>query len=388
MRWRVRKRKGAAGAAAVLALAGTLVYVLWPGPDLREGSEELGGADVAVDVGSRPPSSYRIVYRVENRAGGRTIVATETLLVRRPFEALSVRTSGPPPGKKEDNRTVNGFGRLRNGDLILAVPPATAALDRRLDTYVEAAAKDGFAGAREARRVAGRRCRVFRLSAPGGIEGLVPVREIEEDYSDVCIDAAGLVLEEVGVVGGEPLNRKVATRVDEAPDVAEGSFDVGDPTLDVRQGGGSVRQITLSSRPPGTFWELRAVPEGFTHDGRYTVVPPQTGFDDPTQRQRLIAFTSDVWRNGVDVLIVEQGATLGGSAPFSEDPKAKRVGVGALGRGQLVYGPSSVEVRVLREGGRFVRVTGTLRPSELLRAARSLEEVEGGELVFLDGSGG
>lgn len=369
---------------ATLALAGVLVYVLWPGPNLREGSGELGGAAVSVDVGSRPPDLYRIVYRVENRAGGQMIVGTETLLVRRPFDALSVRKAGPPPGAKEDNRTVNAFGRLRQGELVLAVPPATAALDRRLDTYVRAASKDGYVQPRETRRVADRPCRIFRLSAPGGIEGLERVRDIEDTYTDICIDAAGLVLEEVGVVEGKLLNRKLATGVDDDPEVPEGAFDTGDPTLDVRQGGGSVRRVTLASRPPGRFWEMREAPEGLGHEGRYTVVPPQTGFDDPTQRQRLIAFTTDVWRDGTDVLIVEQGATLGGSAPFAEDPNAREVRVGALGRGQLVYGPSSVEVRVLRDGGRFVRVTGTLEPSELLRSARSLEEVEGGDLEFLD----
>lgn len=369
------------GFTATLALAGVLVYVFWPGPDLREGSEPLG--DVTVDVGNRTPTAYLIVYRVENRAGDSVVVSTERLLVRRPFEAVSTRLTGPPPGGKEQSRTVSAFARLKNDQLTLAAPPSPASLDRRTDAFFPEAVKAGYAEEREARRVAGRRCRVYRMAGGAGAAGLAPVAEAEDTYTDVCVDEAGLVLEEVGVVGGELLTRRLAARVDESPEIPDGSFEAGEPTLDVRQGGGSVCQLAPGSRPPEAFWELRKPPEGFTHRGRYTVVPPQTGFDDPTQRQGLVAFTSDVWRRGSDVLVVEQGGTLGGSAPFEEDPDAQGVRLGALGRGQLVYGSSSAEVRVLRKGGRFVRVLGTIPPSRLVTAGRSLNEEKGGELRFV-----
>lgn len=378
----MRKRRKTVVFAATLALAGVLVYVLWPGPNLREASEVLG--DVAVDVGARTPTAYAIVYRVENRAGDTLVVSSERLLVRRPFEAVSVRLEGPPPGTKEQSRTVNAFARLKTEQLTLAVPPSPASLDRRLDVFLPEAVKAGYAAEREARRVAGRSCRVYRMAGAEGAAGLERVAEAGDTHTDVCVDEAGLVLEEVGVVGGDLLTRRLATDVDEDPDIPDGSFDAGEPTLEVRQGGGAVRRLTPDSRPPGTFWELPEPPEGLAHEGRYSIVPPQTGFDDPTQRQNIIAFASDVWRDGIEVIIVEQGATLGGTAPFAEDPNAQRVEVGDLGRGQVVYGSASAEVRVLREGGRFVRVLGTLPPSRLLAAARSLQEVEGGELVFLE----
>jgi hypothetical protein len=142
--------------------------------------------------------------------------------------------------------------------------------------------------------------------------------------------------------------------------------------------------VSLDSRPPGEFWEFERPPKGFEHHGRYAVVPPQTGFDDPRQRQQLIAFTSDVWVDGVDAIVVEQGATLGGTAPFVADPNGVNLRFGSLGRGQLVYGLISTEVRVLKEGGKFVRVTGTVAPSRLVAAAGSLQKKAGGELVYLD----
>lgn len=370
------------GFTATLALAGVLVYVFWPGPDLREGSEPLG--DARVRVASRTLSSYGIVYRVESRAGGAVVVSTDRLVVRRPFEARSQNRSGPPPGGKEQSETVNALTRLKTGRLTLAVPPAPASLDRRPDAFFPEVVKAGYASEREVRRVAGRRCRIYRMAGDAGALSLAKAEKATDTYNEVCVDEAGLVLEEIGVTDGKLLTRRLAVEVDEDPDIEDGSFDPGEPSLEVRQGGGAVRQLTPDSPAPGTFWELGAPPEGFEHRGRYSVVPPQTGFDDPTQRQRLIAFASDVWVDGVDVLIVEQGATLGGTAPFAEDPNAQRVRVGELGRGELVYGFASTEVRVLRDGGRFVRVFGTLAPSRLLAAARSLEEKEGGTLVFLD----
>jgi hypothetical protein len=192
------------------------------------------------------------------------------------------------------------------------------------------------------------------------------------------------VLEEVDFADGKLLNRRVTVEVEENARMPDRFFRTGKPEANVRQGGGSVRRVDPDSRPPGTFWEPSKGPVGFRRVGRYAVIPPQAGFGDPAQRSGIIAFTSDVWRHGIDVIVIEQGATLGGSAPFSRDPDARRVRVGALGRGEILYRLRPSEVRVLLKAGRFVRVVGTLTPSRLLAIARSLEKKPGGELVYLD----
>ena len=378
----MRRRKRLIALALVLALAAIAVYVLRPGPNLREGSVELSSGTVR--VGERNPDSYRVVYRIESRAGGELVVSTERLFVRRPFESRQESWSGPPPGTRRTSTSINAFGRIRFNDATFNVAPAPAPQDRRVDTSLEEAERGGYLDVRELRRVAGRTCRIHRIAGEGQSGSLLRLDDDAETYTDICLDEAGLLLEEVTVVDGDLLSRKVASEVDESPELNDGMFRAGETELEVRQGGGSVKQAQPASRPPGTFWELPAQPRGFERRGRYAVIPPQAGFDDPTQRSGIITFVTDVWVRGIDVLVVEQGATLGGRDPFAADPNARKVRVGDLGHGEVLYGLRTSEVRVLRKGGKFVRVFGTLEPSRLLAIARSLEEQPGGELVYLD----
>jgi hypothetical protein len=382
IRWRVRRRRRSIALALVLALAAVAVYVLWPGPNLREGSAELSSGTVR--VGERRPDSYRIVYRLESRAGGELVVSTERLWVRRPFESRQESWSGPPPGTKRTSTSINAFGRIRFNNAGFNVAPAPAPQDRRVDALLQEAERGGYVDVRELRRVAGRTCRIHRIAGEGQSGSLLRLEDDAETYSDTCLDEAGLALEEVSVVDGDLLTRKLAVEVDESPELDDEMFRPGEVELSVRQGGGSVKEAEPTSRPPGTFWELPDEPRGFERQGRYAVIPPQAGFDDPTQRSGIITFVTDVWVRGIDVLIIEQGATLGGRDPFAADPNARKVQVGELGRGEVLYGLRTSEVRVLRKGGKFVRVFGTLEPSRLLAFARSLEERPGGELVYLD----
>jgi hypothetical protein len=382
IRRHLRRRRWTLVAIAVLLLVGFVVYVRRPTADLRTGSLEVSTG--RVDIASRVPRSYRIVYRSESRAGDDVVVNTDEVVVDRPFDARS-QTRAATAGSKTRAKTVNAFGRLATDRTVLAVGPSPASLDRRADVFFPAAVEDGFAAARELRRIANRTCRIFRIAGSSATPSLEKVSDADDDYSEVCVDEAGLILEELGVVDGKLLTRRIATRVDEDPKVDDGIFDLGAPTLGVRQGGGSVRRMADDSRPPGNpFWEPEDAPGGFRHRGRYAVVPPQSGFDDPTQRSQLIAFTSDVWVDGRDAIVVEQGATLGGSEPFEEDLSSEFVDVGDIGEGELVYGYITTEVRFLLGGGRFVRVFGTVEPKRLLAMARSLEEKEGGTLVFAD----
>ncbi|MGH2760688.1 MAG: hypothetical protein ACRDKJ_14150 [Actinomycetota bacterium] len=383
VRWRARRRRRPLIALGVLALGAIIAYVLWPGPDVRAGSEEI--VEGRIRVASRIPSEYRLVYRVESRAGDELVVSTEKVWVRRAFEARVESWTGAPPGRRRTSTTVHAFARINTGRAVFAVPPAPAPQDFRIDANLAEAERAGYADAREHRRVGGRICRVYRRGAEGGSGTLSRLGEKEPDeYTDTCFDAAGLPLEVAMFVDGKLLTRSIAVVVDEDPQLADRSFRVGAPTLEVRQGGGSVLRVDPDSRPPGDFWEARDDPRGFDHFGRYAVIPPQAGFEDPTQRPGIVTFVSDVWTRGRDVIVVEQGATLGGRAPFQADPNARKVAAGDLGRGELAYGLRTSEVRILLEGGHFVRVHGTLAPSRLLAVARSLSKVEGGDLVYLD----
>jgi hypothetical protein len=224
---------------------------------------------------------------------------------------------------------------------------------------------------------------VYRIGASSSAPNLPPLREAD-DVTEVCVDEAGLVLEEVTYDGAEVSRRRVAVDVSERPRVPNDELDVPKPKGDPRQVG-SVQQLENDSRLPGeTFWVLGEEPKGFRFRGRYSVVPAgQPGFTDPTARGSVITFVSEVWTDGIDILVIDQGATQG-DAPFADDPNAKEVDGGELGDGELLYSLFASEARFKMPGTRFVRVRGTLPPSDLVDIARTMEGVPGGPLRVKD----
>lgn len=385
------RRLAIISAVILVGLATVAAWRLWgTSEDLRAGSErvEEGGVDVA----SRTPQGYEIVYLVEERGGDERNVSTDRVRVRRPFDLRVEVFSGAPPGEELLSSRINTFARLATGggdaqEATFAIPPGPTTSDRRLGAYLDEALDAGVVEAREARRILGRVCRVYR---GGGLPGQgLQALEGAEHVRELCLDEAGLVLEELGYAGaGERLlTRRVAVEVTEEPIFGDDLFEVGEPSFPVDAGGGSVRPVDPSSRPPGTFYELEGPPEGFEHRGRYAVVPPQEGFDDPIRRDRIVTLVVDVFVRGPDALVVERGQTLGGVEPFEGDPSAAGVEIEGLGRGEMVLQPWAARLRVRLEGGRFLTLKGTVAPAVLERAAERLEEVEGGSLVYLDDEG-
>jgi hypothetical protein len=345
-------------AVAVLVAVGVAVFlVARPGPDNpRAGSTELASGSVHIE--DRLPRSYRIAYRVEIFSGKEKTTTTSELFVHRPFESRA-------------GDSVEAFTRHAERGSSFFIPPGPTITDRRPDAVLHDAVRDGYADKRELRRVTGRTCRVFRTGAGSTSPSLPPLERVRE-LTDVCVDEAGLILEEVTYGKGKIIRRSVATSVSEHPRVSDDTFRVPKPKGDPRQVG-SVLELEPDSRlPGGTFWELPKSPKGFTFRGRYSVVPAgQPGFTDPLSRGNVITFVSEVWTDGADVLVIEQGATQG-SEPFGPDRNARDVKAGKLGRGELRYSMSASEVRFLTGGTRFVTVRGTLAPSKLLAIARSL----------------
>src|SRR5947208_12140993 len=123
---------------------------------------------------------------------------------------------------------------------------------------------------------------------------------MDGSYTDLCIDGAGLVLEEVSFSSGKILLRRLAVEVDENPTLADSLFGVKGTPIDVRSGGGTIRALTPGSRTPGSFWELPSAPAGFAHMGRYAVIPPQAALANPQQRGSIVATVDDVWVDGPD----------------------------------------------------------------------------------------
>ncbi len=352
-------------AAALFAVVALVSWVLRPRSDPREGSTVV--ADGRVRVGAPIPPTYRIVYRTEIRSGEDTTVSRSAVLVDRPF-ASRVGDS------------VESFARHAERQTSFWIPPGPTAADRRPDAVIDDAVDDGYIRARETRRVAGRLCRVYRAGG-GSVSPSLPPLDRAKEFTDVCVDAAGVVLEEVAFSASEEITRRtVATSVTERPRLPERGIKAPKPQGDARTVGSVIELEPDSRLPGGRFWELGDAPKHFTARGRYSVVPAgQPGFTDPTARSSVITFLSEVWTRGPDVFVIEQGATRG-SDPFGADPNARDVKVKGLGRGELRYSMTASEVRFDVGGTRFVRVRGTLPPSELLEIARDLRGVDGGPL--------
>ena len=159
----------------------------------------------------------------------------------------------------------------------------------------------------------------------------------------------------------------------------------GPPTLPEKAGGGSVRRVDPASRPPGTFFELSGPPPRFSDHSRYAVVPPQGATTtDPARRNSVVAGVSDVFVRGPDIIVVDQGATLGGVPAFPEQPGAAKLDLGAVGSATVLPWLGGNELRVSRPNGHYVRLAGTVPVSELAAVGRDLHPVEGGQLVVLD----
>ena len=350
----------------------------------RAGSEVRPDADdVAIE---RAPATARVVYRVETGGGASISVVTDTLSSRRPFESRLETRSGPPPGTGEPTARVGWFLHTAtvssSTPSIVQVAPGLPPTDLRLDVALEEAVERDLVERREVREVAGRACQVYRsrdtLAAP--------VRAPERrDFVDTCVDEAGLVLEEVVTVEGTILTRRVAVDVEEDVVLDDSLFTADGTPASVAGGGGSARKLKGGSMPEGEFWVLDTPPAGFEHAGRYSVVPPQPenfSPEDPTREGFRRAAVVDVWRRGVDIITVEQGGTLQGAEAFEPVAGAPPIGVPPFGDGELILSGAGVELRVKRDGGRYLRVIGTTPVDELLSVAASLRATQGNTLEF------
>jgi hypothetical protein len=398
-RYRRPSRRGALVAAAVVVLVSIVLAVALRGGDDDDGNVatppadealERFGSDEVDDVEPLPESdaldAYRISYRVTQR--GVSHLTTEVLTVVRPF------TSELETRDADDARTgVNrwAFGRVITGigeeqPRVFAVGPNVGSYDLRPQISVDEAVERGLLDRREQREVVGRRCQVYRAATTVSEGVLEPLDAASGEYADVCLDADGLLLEEWWVVDGNAIRQRVATAIaDEVPRGFGDGWSDEATSEPAGEGGGSVIRLLQGSAPPGVFFEAPSAPAGFTHLGRYSVIPPQAIDVQGADQYKAIASTADVWRSGVDVLVLDQGGSLGGGAVFPPDPDNRTVDLPGIGTAEVVLGLSTNEVRIPRDGGKYVRVIGTLPSDDLLAFARTLVETQGNEIVADDG---
>ncbi len=357
----------------------------------REGSVVDPATDaVAIE---RTPATYRVVYRLEEFTGTKAALSTDKVWVRRPFESRLETWKGAPPGTTKVSTQIGAFAIRRNQSegadpVVIGVPPSAAPSDIRLLPVLQQAIAAGSLERREVRRVLGRPCQVYRSGQLLSASSFVPATTAE--YADSCVDAAGLVLEEVLVVKGEILSRRIAAEIEEDPALPGELFVTDKRTLEVADGGGLVRRMG-EGLPPGEFlvFDPATIPAGFERLGRFNVIPSQPeNFTDPTREGSRETSFADVFVRGADFLVIDQGGTLQGVDPFLVDPGSPTVDVAPFGPGEVRLSALGLEIRIKRPGGRFLRLRGTLTTDELASVGRRLMATEGtGPLEFLEEPG-
>lgn len=292
--------------------------------------------------------------------------------MRRPFESRIETWSGPPPGTQRLSVRQSAFGVLANESpraqpVNIAVPPSVASGDLRVDASLDEALKDNTIIRRERRRVYGRPCQVYRAGGPVSAGDLTPYKPGEGEYADFCVDTNGLVIEEAWTSRGKLVRRRVATKVDVDPPIDPSIFtiDVKPTETSLR---GSVKKINVTT----PVWTLRSVPKGFGLLGRYSVTLPQLAMPQsggvPAPPSVSV---SDVYVNGPDLLVVDQGVSLQGLMTSDARP-AQKMNLGPLKDGQLVVDARASEARGATPDGSALRVVGTLPPAQLVQLARSM----------------
>lgn len=385
------RRTAAAAVAALVVAAVVAAGVLGPG-----GSDEQPEAgdpttttvpdavardvepDDAFRIGS-PAGPYRVDYRVEDPSG-EVPPTLDQVLVDPPFRS---RLEIHPPGGGAPSLQIGTLDRLLVLDasgpgaqpVTVARVPALAPAAIRVEPVLDDAVAAGVLELRGQREVAGRRCQVLRSADLLEAGPLRPVGDGE--HVDTCVDAQGLVLEEVRRRDGAPVLVRTAVRVATGLEVDDEVFETGPVSAAPEQGGGATTPADPGTAPEGPVWDLpdAAVPDGLERVGRYSVVPPQAErFADPAQRDGIIAGIADVWQGGGDVLVVYQGRTLGGVPAFEPVDFATPVAGTALGDGSLLLSALGSELRFARPEGRFVHVFGSLSPAVLRDVAGALVE--------------
>ena len=363
-----------------VALVGVIVVVLagvalWPDddpPDLALHGELVSETGSLLPI-SAPPATYKVVYRSEGIVDGDTTVFTEEVTVRRPFDGRVVVRTGAPPGAGVQYDITSVIGRsVDRSDP--SAPAVTAGLpmlsigDVRLDAALEDLVDDGLFVVRERRSVDGRECQVYRTGTPP--QSLTLTKPTDTDYVDVCVDDAGLMLEELTVVDGDPLQRAVATSVDVAPALTDADFTVEGEPKSLAEGGSVLTPLDLGVAPEPGQWTFAAAPAGYTQQGRYLLTAPDPATSTSTATTvagsvpATVETTVDVWVSGPNAIIVEQGPVAAeGNADTSSGHSADLAG---LGQGTIVPGAGGNVAVAHPDDGRFVRITATMPEADLV----------------------
>lgn len=358
-------------AVLVIALLVALIggVDLWPGGDDESSTTTNSTSSTTTTVPPEPvdvaallaeplvedaPASYRVTYEVVQS----DVAGTQEVTVRRPYESLDVSrddTGALTTGDATSRSQLYFYLADQAGWLPLQAERHRAEADTRplagLATMIEL----GLVTEEGTASYAGRDCTVYVT----GVPTTQPPKAVEEDETtELCIDAAGLVLYERWQQAGTVLLERTATAVEVDPIIDEASFDPSEMIADVEQYEGQ-----LATAAPASPEELAAL---------LTDITPPEGYAEDGAVSRAGGGASQVVRfytNGLDLIEVieyadvpDEDLSLGGARPVEID-----------GVGEAWFAPgfsaSTLRVRIGETG--LVEVAGPY-PAELVEVIRSM----------------
>lgn len=363
-----------------MLFGGLGVAAWWSGrDDPREGSKVLsrGGPPLGI---TEIPTSYRAVFRVDNRATD-LVTTTERVWVRRPFQSRIESYTGEPPGTRRLSVRQSAFGVLASRGssaepLNIAAPPSLASGDLRIDAVLREAVADDTILRRERREVYGRECQVYRAGGPvfaGDLDRYVPRTG---DYADFCVDRNGIVVEEAWVYRDRLIQRRAAVEVEIDPPIDRDVFEIDIPPSEGAFRG-AVERLDPEEAGGDGLWTLPSPPEGFDPLGRYGIVIPQAALPQAVQQAPGPGPTSttDVYVRGPDLLVIDQDPSLARLVE-QETREGRAIEIPNLREAELIVDARMSEIRGMSPDGSVVRIFGTLPPSELVDLARRLRPAE------------
>lgn len=319
------------------------------------------------------PLAYRILYRVEDRAAGGRGILWEERTVLRPFTGRTVTSDERPPP------VIGARGNITTKDRVFAVSEdavrelaarvaGVSGSDHALGEVLDEAVDRGLARRLGQRRVAGRRCRVYRIAEPPN--GVLQ-RFRSGDFADECIADDGLLLMEEWTLGGKVVRVREAVEVEvERPRAgSEGRLEVAvDGALPPVAGVAAPRRARGEALPD--FLAVPPTPRGFRSRGTTDLVVP-LALANPDAPVDAVLYTSKAWVfvRGPDAIIVE--AASGGLGWSTRDP-GEAVDLAGLGRARSVLGVDGSELRVELGKRGWVRIRGTVDPERLADYADAL----------------
>ena len=234
--------------------------------------------------------------------------------------------------------------------------PTSALGDYRLDASLSDLVADGIFVLGERRTLLDRECQVYRTGST--LESYTISAPTETDYSDICIDAAGLMLEELSVASGEVTQHRVATAVDPAADVADDDFTISATPTDLAGGGSELAEIDMTTGPVAGFWSFAEPPAGYEFQHRYVLrqtvtepasdAPDNTGGTTSTSVPATTVAESyiDVYVDGINVITVRQGPrrSIRASTPLPRRTRPPRTSE----RSRLPRGSPAASCRLFR----------------------------------------